>query len=131
MLCRGPKPNLWNEKITFPLEGLHYLIANGIWSHAESERVWNNAFPRTPYQLWDTDPTSNPNAVLKLQDMEMVCPWCHKVGKHDLAKFTLMHVRKIPVCRCPSCGHTFDADTISAEALKHDLKLYLSDKKRW
>lgn len=124
MLCRGARTVLWDSQISFPLEKLHHMISNGIWSDPESEAQWQEAYPDIPYQLWTSDPTST-NAELKFQNIDMVCPWCGEVGTYDLAKFTLMHTQKIPVCQCLSCEHVFNADNLSAQNLKQDLLRFL------
>ena len=131
MLCRGLLPLLWTSDMVFPLERLHHLIVNGIWSEPESERQWNRAYPNSPYQLWTSDPTTTPDAVLTFQNLEMVCPWCGQVGTYDLAKFTLMRLRKVPVCQCPSCDMTFNAENLSAQNLKQDLNWFRSSKQGW
>jgi hypothetical protein len=132
MLCREYPPTiLWTAGIAFPLERLHHLIVNGIWSDVESEKVWNEAYPGTPYQLWNVDPTTNSNPVVRLQEMEMICPWCQRLDKIDLAKFTLMHCRQNIGSHCTSCEQKFDIDSLSAQILKQDLLRFLSVRTAW
>jgi hypothetical protein len=131
MLCRGLLPLLWTSDMVFPLGRLHHMIVNGIWSDPESERHWERAYPNSPYQLWTSDPTKSPDAVLRLLNLEMVCPWCEQIETYDLVKFTLMRTRKAPVCQCPSCDMTFNAENISAQNLKKDLNRFLSSKQGW
>jgi len=132
MLCRGSPPTvLWHADMIFPLERLRHLIVNRIWSDKESEKIWNEAFPTTPYQLWDMDPTVTPGATLKLQEMEMICPWCKNVAGIDLARFTNMHCRKNVVCICSSCERNFDIDSLSAQLLRQDLLQFLRVQTGW
>ena len=130
MYIRGNNAALWHMPIEFPLERLNYMISNKIWSDPESETLWNSTYPHAPYQLWTSDPTST-KAVLNFQDIEMECRWCGKTGMYDLSQFTLMHTQKLPVCRCPSCKHTFNADSLSAQNLKADLVRFVETKRAW
>ena len=61
---------LWDRGIAFPLERLYALIANGVWSDAKSEQMWNGAGKSAPYQFWSADPTSG--ATLQLQDPRLI-----------------------------------------------------------
>ena len=132
MLCRGSPPTvLWDAQIAFSLERLHHLIVNQVWSDRKSEDIWNEAYPNTPYQLWDADPTITPDATLSFQEMEMVCPWCGRVAGIDLAKFTLMHCRKNVMCACTSCDRRFDIDSLSAQILRQDLLRFLRVQSGW
>jgi hypothetical protein len=131
MSCRDPRPILLNSKISFPLERMHHLITHNIWSEPDSRQQWIEAFPGTPYQLWDNDPFST-DAPLKVQNIEMVCPFCNKTIILELATFTLMHTRKNFRCSCPKCNVQFDADRLSAENLRQDLlKVLKSENKNW
>jgi hypothetical protein len=123
MLVRGRDHALWDANIAFPLERLHQLITEGVWSDPHSERLWKQTF-QYPYQLWDQDPTSSPNVALKLHDVELVCPWCQRSGPINLTKFKLMHVKKTAVCRCTVCKRDFNAETLSAQYLKSDLRRF-------
>ena len=120
MSCRDSGPVLINSKISFPLARLHHLIAHNIWSDADSQQQWMEAFPETPYQLWDSDPFAT-DAPLKIQSVKMLCPFCNKTIVLELATFTLMHTRKSFRCSCPECNVQFDADRLSAENLRQDL----------
>jgi hypothetical protein len=131
MSCRGPRHILLDSKVSFPLEKLHHLITHKIWSDAESRQQWMEAFPQIPYQLWDSDPFTT-DASLKLQDIDIICPFCHKIIILDLAKFTLMHTRKNVPCSCPACDEHFDAGKLSCENLRQDLTKYLeSGNQSW
>jgi Glycine-rich domain-containing protein-like len=57
---------LWQTGIKFPLEGLYQLIQSEQWSDPDSERIWNQHYPKTPYQLWASDPILG-NEPLKFQ----------------------------------------------------------------
>lgn len=127
MSSRGPRPLLLHAKLSFPLERLHALIANGLWSDEESERVWAQAFPQTPYQLWDNDPFTT-DSPLRLQDIDMICPWCDKVIVVDIANFTNMHTLKTVQTMCPKCGIKFDADRLSARNLQKDLLKFVDSE---
>lgn len=132
MLCRISSPAaLMDPDIVFPLERLRYLIVNRIWSDEESKKIWNMAYPNTPYQLWNMDPTVTPGATLKFQEMEMVCPWCDSVAGIDLAKFTLMHCRQNVACMCTACERQFDVDSLSAQILRQDLLRFLRVQAGW
>jgi hypothetical protein len=127
MYSRGPNLALLHAKISFPLAKMHDLIANDIWSDPESEHQWNQAFPQIPYQLWASNPLTS-NAPLRLQNIDMVCPWCEKIMILDLAKFTLMHTRKMDSMKCPNCTVEFNADKLSCTNLLMDLKRYDAQK---
>ena len=74
----------WENGIAFPLERLYHLIENGIWSDVESQHLWGNA---GAYQLWESDPTIG-TSELRLQDVEMSCPWCSHSQIIPLPQFT-------------------------------------------
>lgn len=131
MMCRDRVEALWAKGIAFPLERLHHLITNGVWSDPDSEKLWNKTFPNTPYQLWNADPTSTTSAVLSLQNIEMACPWCGKVGTLDSASFRAMHVTKTAKCHLSSCRDEFTADSLSAKYLKDDLIHYVKSGNAW
>jgi len=128
MICREPSPVLWNKGISFPLERLQQLIANGIWSDPESERRWTKVYPVQPYQLWDEDPTLTPHVTMRLQDIEMWCPWCERVSGFRLADFWLMHVKN-DTCTC-SCGQSFTTESLSAKRLHKDF-LLAGQRRTW
>jgi predicted RNA-binding Zn-ribbon protein involved in translation (DUF1610 family) len=111
----------WENGITFPLERLYHLIENGIWSDVESQHLWGNA---GAYQLWESDPTIG-NSELRLQDVEMSCPWCSHSQIIPLAQFTAIHIGKSASWKCTSCGIQFNADTLSAKFFKDDLTDFL------
>src|SRR5277367_6750635 len=92
--------NLWSRGLAFPLERLHTLIANGVWSDEHSQMLWESAYD-VPYQLWPVDPESG--ADLRLQDVMFTCPWCSKPGYIKLEPFTRTHITKASVSGCPSC----------------------------
>jgi len=48
--------NLWQSGIKFPLEKLCQLIETKKWSDKESEEIWIQHYPGSPYQLWESDP---------------------------------------------------------------------------
>jgi hypothetical protein len=123
MCSRGPNPVLLQARISFPLAKMHDLIANDIWSDPESEYQWNQAYPRIPYQLWASSPLTT-NAPLRLQNIDMVCPWCEEIVVLDLAKFSLMHTRKMDSVACPKCHVGFNADKLSCVNLLRDLKRF-------
>lgn len=126
MLCRGRYASLWNAGLAFPIERLHHLIKDGVWSDPTSEGLWRDSFPN-PYQLWDKDPTSNSDAVLSLHDiLNFVCPWCNQCPTVNLSNFTLTHLTKTTTQQCPSCRRVFNADNLSAQYLKNDLNVFLN-----
>lgn len=108
--------------VAFPLQRLHTLIANGIWSDQESKLLWENTYD-TPYQLWSADPASG--AKLQLQNVSFPCPWCNHIGEISLIDFTQTHVLKTGLSQCGLCRHQFDADKLSAEYLKQDLAEFI------
>jgi hypothetical protein len=130
MMCRDRVEALWAKGIAFPLERLHHLITNEVWSDPDSEKLWNQTYPNSPYQVWNADPTSTASAVLKLQNIEMTCPWCRKLGSVDLNSFRAMHVTKTSTCHF-QCGHAFTADSLSAKYLKDDLLNYIKTGNAW
>jgi hypothetical protein len=110
---------------------MHELITNGLWSDEASEALWTRAFPQTPYQLWDRDPFTT-DSHLRLQDVDMVCPWCEKIIVVDIANFTNMHTLKTIHAMCPKCGIKFDADRLSAVNLQKDLLRFVAnDEETW
>jgi len=111
----------WENGIAFPLERLYHLIENGIWSDVESQHLWGNA---GAYQLWESDPTIG-TSELRLQDVEMSCPWCSHSQIIPLAQFTAIHIGKSASWKCTSCGIQFNADTLSAKFFKDDLTDFL------
>jgi hypothetical protein len=127
MYSRGPRPVLIHSKISFPLERMHELIANGVWSDEQSEGLWKRAYPQTPYQLWDTDPLTT-NSNIRFQDIDMICPWCDKVIVVNIANFTNMHTLKTVQTMCPKCGIKFDADRLSARNLQKDLLRFVASE---
>ena len=120
---------LWNAGIAFPLQRLHDLIVNDIWSDERSRHLWEDAFP-FPYQLWNSDPTTS-EAEFNLQDVELVCPWCEHVTTINVSEFQLMHVTKKAKCKCLACNCEFDTDNLSAQHLKLDLKQFSSTEEGW
>lgn len=120
---------LWEKGIAFPLERLFSLMANGIWSDAKSEQMWTGSGKSAPYQLWESDPTSG--AKLQLQDPRFPCPWCSCTEEIPLADFCETHTTKTSICRCRSCGHQFDADTLSAKYLCDDLREFIDGQNGW
>jgi len=112
--------NLWSKGLAFPLERLHLLISNGVWSDEQSQSIWDSVY-KSPYQLWEADPASG--TQLQLQDVAFACPWCSdpEMRVCDLASFTQTHITKSAISVCPACAHKFDADTLSAQYLKEDL----------
>ena len=121
---------LLDSQVVFPLEGLHRLITHNIWSDAESQQQWIEAFPQAPYQLWESDPFTT-DSPLRLQNIDMVCPWCEKVVLLDLAKFTLLHTRKHVLMSCPKCAVKFDADRLSSMNLRQDLQKCIPSDESW
>jgi hypothetical protein len=89
MLTRGPQPLLWNAGIAFPLERLHRLLSTGVWTDLKSQEMWDEAYPDTPYQLWNSDPTTT-DEILCLQDIHMTCSWCQKNVMFELQQFQTM-----------------------------------------
>jgi hypothetical protein len=130
MMCRDRVEALWAKGIAFPLERLHHLITNEVWSDPDSEKLWNQTYPNSPYQVWNADPTSTESAVLKLQNVEMTCPWCGKHGSVDLNSFRAMHVTKTSTCHF-QCRHAFTADSLSAKYLKDDLIKNVKSGNSW
>lgn len=131
MICREKDPALWNHGIAFPLERLHHLITTQTWSDPESERLWNQTFPGTPYQVWNTDPTSTTPAPPILQYVEFHCPLCDRKGTVGITEFAKMHLTKKARIRCPLCDRTFSADDLSAQFLRQDLFGFTSDDGEW
>ena len=123
MLYRG-SGLLWKLRIAFPLERLHQLIHDNVWSDVSSQLRWEAKYPQIPYQLWSTDPMQG--GTLKLQDVKFTCPWCSNWSFIPLKDFTNMHRLKNERCRCMHCGRIFNADTLSAKLLRDDLWQFLN-----
>jgi hypothetical protein len=121
--------DLWKKGIAFPLERLYALIEQGIWSDPESEQMWSGGGATSPYQLWKTNPATG--AELKLQDVQTVCPWCNNPQTIPLGQFTQTHTTKSAMCKCPSCGHQFNADTLSAKFFKDDMSEFKKSHNPW
>lgn len=64
---------LWTAGISFPLGRLHAMLSKGIWVDANSEATWTAEYPKSPYQLWITDPTMTDEPVT-LQDISISKP---------------------------------------------------------
>jgi hypothetical protein len=120
---------LWSHGIAFPLERLHNLIVSGVWSDARSEEMWRGGGKSAPYQLWNSDPASG--GQLQLQDPRFICPWCDHIEEISLIDFTLTHTMKTAMCRCSACGHQFNADSVSARYLTHDLLEFVVQQNAW
>lgn len=131
MIYRDEPEALWNKGLAFPFERLHLLITNQIWSDPESEEMWNRHFPKTPYQVWNANPTSTTSISPVLQDVDMQCPYCDRTVTINLLNFQKMHVTKVDKCQCPSCDRTFNADDLSAYHLKKDLSNYTRAQGEW
>jgi hypothetical protein len=127
---RAQYSNLWAKGIAFPLERLHGLISNGVWSDEQSESIWDSMYA-SRYQLWEADATSG--AELHLQGVAFSCPWCSNPGNPavDLNQFTETHISKTPISACPSCGCKFNAANLSAIYLKEDLNLFIGVQDPW
>jgi hypothetical protein len=122
--------NLWSKGLAFPLERLHGLISNGVWSDEVSQSIWDSLY-NSPYQLWEEDPASG--VTLQLQDVAFACPWCSQSEMRvcDLASFTQTHITKNALSACPACGHKFNADKLSAQYLKEDLTEFIAVQDAW
>ena len=120
---------VWDKGIAFPIERLFLLMANGVWSDPKSEEMWTGAGKRPPYQLWESDPSSG--AKLQLQDPRFPCPWCSSIEEISLAEFCQTHTTKVSQSKCQSCGHQFDADTLSAKYLRDDFLEFLEKQNGW
>jgi hypothetical protein len=116
--------------ISFPLKRLHEVIIKEVWGDRLSEDLWKKTFPRYPYQLWASDPTTT-DAALTLHDVEIVCPRCQNNTIINLTEFTEMHITKKSKCKCSSCNAEFTADTVSANNLRQDLKFFISTEEVW
>jgi hypothetical protein len=123
------RKGMWNKGICFPLERLHALITNGVWSDAKSEQMWMGTGKSAPYQLWNADPALG--ADLQLQDPRIICPWCSHTEEIPLAEFCLTHTTKTAMSQCRSCGHQFNADTLSAKYFVDDLLKFLKTPIGW
>ena len=121
--------NLWNRGLAFPLERLFSLIARGVWSDPASERLWLATGKSAPYQLWSSDPAQG--GQLGLQDPRFTCPWCSRTEEIPVAEFTRTHTTKSSPTKCRSCGHQFNADTLSAKYLQIDLLDFLKRGNGW
>jgi Glycine-rich domain-containing protein-like len=126
------EPVLWNAGIAFPLEQLHRLISTGVWTDLNSQEIWDKAYPDTPYQLWNSDPTTTTDAVLRLQDIHMTCSWCQNDVTFDLRQFQAMYTEN-GICRCSSCGQEFSKESLGAQSHKNDLHQFETSKAkaRW
>jgi hypothetical protein len=131
MIYRGESPALWNKGLAFPLERLHHLITSKIWSDPESEKMWNQLFPKTPYQVWNADPTSTAATSFVLQDVDIPCPSGDHTITINLLQFQKMRLKKTDTCKCPSCNRVFNADHLSAYYLKADLTTFTHVQKEW
>ena len=122
--------NLWSKGLVFPLERLHGLISNGIWSDEQSQSIWDSLYS-APYQLWEADPTSG--AELRLQEVSFSCPWCSESETRvaNLDSFTETHITKTAISQCSVCGHKFNADTLSAQYLKEDMTGFVTTQDAW
>ena len=120
---------LWKKGIAFPLERLYILIADGVWSDTSSEQMWMGSGKSAPYQLWNSDPASG--GVLQLQDPRLTCPWCSRTEEIPLDDFSQTHTTKTALSRCRSCGHAFNADTLSAKYLQDDILEFIKTQNGW
>lgn len=120
---------LWELGIQFPLERLHHLIHTDTWSDADSERAWNAKYPRTPYQMWNSNPIQG--GTLKVQDIRFICPWCNVENTIPLRPFADMHCKKSEQCTCRNCGKKFNADVLSVKLLKLDMSEFLTYRNAW
>jgi hypothetical protein len=123
------RSHLWENGVVFPLERLASLIEKGIWSDEVSQQEWMGNGKSEPYQLWSSDPFSE--GQLHLQDIPFTCPWCTHSQTLPLPEFTSMHTTKSALCRCGSCGHGFNADTLSAKYLVKDLLKFFETQNGW
>lgn len=121
--------NLWQKGIAFPFERLYALIEQGIWSDVESEQMWSGVGATAPYQLWEFNPATG--AELRLQDVQMMCPWCNNTQTIPLGQFTQTHTTKKPMSKCSSCGHQFNADTLSAKFFQDDMSDFKKSHNSW
>jgi hypothetical protein len=129
--CRGPIASLWNARISFPLERLYQLINIGVWSDLESEGIWESTYPDDPYQLWSTNPLTTPNTQLILRDAWINCAWCRSDTPLDMDLFHHMYTSNARMFQCSSCGHDFNAESLSAQNLKNDLKGFAATMEKW
>jgi DNA-directed RNA polymerase subunit RPC12/RpoP len=121
--------NLWSKGIAFPLERLYNLIEHGVWSDASSEVAWIGAGKASTYQVWDSDPATGGKLVL--QDVDFKCASCSHTSTIPLAQFTETHTTKTAALRCTSCGHQYNADSLSATYLREDLLEFLKSHNPW
>ena len=123
-------PSLWSKKVAFPLERLASLIESSVWTDIESEKIWNDKYPRSTYQIWDSDPVLGMSKLI-LQDIQFSCPWCDTQQTIPLGTWTEIHTTKTAVWSCASCQVKFNADTLSAKYLKDDLLEFNKTNNPW
>ena len=123
-------PSLWSKKVAFPLERLASLIESSVWTDIESEKIWNDKYPRSTYQIWDSDPALGMSKLI-LQDIQFSCPWCDTQQTIPLGTWTEIHTTKTVVWSCASCQVKFNADTLSAKYLKDDLLEFNKTNNPW
>ena len=133
MQYRNGWSQLWSREIAFPVERLYNLIQTGQWTDPDSEQKWTEMYPE-PYQLWSDDPATD--GVLTLQDVTLQCPWCSKLLTIEINEFRIMHVKKKPYCRCDTChspthSRLFNADTLSAQYFRNDVRRFQSNPDGW
>jgi hypothetical protein len=66
--------SLWEQGISFPLDGLYTLIEKGVWSDEPSAKAWEQAYPEDHYQLWNQGIEGFSSEVLSVSSFP--CPWC-------------------------------------------------------
>jgi len=95
--------NLWQTGIAFPLERLYELIQTEQWSDSDSETIWNEHYPETPYQLWASDPIVS-NEPLKLQNVNETPKFSLDLVAASLRQrvFTTRMVQECEGIDCPS-----------------------------
>ena len=106
------------------------MIVDDVWNDPESERVWSSAYPTSAYQLWTVDPTSTSDAVLTLQDIEMLCVACQQPQSFEIQELRLMYSTQSTVSACSACGNKFNFHNLGAQYLKRDLEIFMK-LKRW
>ena len=121
--------DLW-DRIQFPLERLHNLIASDKWSDGVSERRWLDKH-ELPYQVWPSNPLTTPQCALQSPMIRFPCPQCRKQCNFDATLFCQFRITKQGALRFPCCGESFTLDDLTAIHLRDDFKQFFDNKDPW
>ena len=125
----GDAHDLW-DRIRFPLERLHNLIASGRWSDEVSERRWLDKY-ELPYQVWPSNPLTTPQCALQSPMIRFPCPQCRKQCNFDATLFSQYRITKQGALRFPCCGKSFTTDDLTAIHLRDDFNQFFDNRNPW